>query len=105
MRVIEEVINNYSIDNFLGETVGPQFNEKVDLILIQNFEEFKDFDDCETQLCILLNKMGITEYTDKDIKKRLKILKVRLGKEKAMEVFNSIYKDDLQVLFSMSMSE
>lgn len=67
------------------------------MILIQNWDDFKEFDDAETQLCILLNKMGITEFTERDIKKRVKILKVRLGREKAMEVFNSIYKDDLQV--------
>ena len=77
--------------------LGVTWDEKTDLILISNYEDYKEFDDPETELCLLFNKMGISSFNERDIRRRVKTLKLEKGKEKAMEQFNNLYKDDMQV--------
>lgn len=77
--------------------MGPNWDEKSDLLLISNYADYQEFDDPETELCILFNKMGISSFNERDIKRRIKLLKLAKGKEKAMEVFNHMYKDEMQV--------
>jgi len=74
------------------------WDEKSDLVLIQNYEDYKDLPDCEAQLCLLFNKMNMNDFSIKDIKKRAKFLRLDRGKLKAQEIFNNIYKDSIRVI-------
>lgn len=67
------------------------------MILIQNYDDYKDFDDCADQLFHMFIKMHMSHFSPKDIKNRIKVLKLEKGKEKALEMFDLIYKDATRV--------
>jgi len=67
------------------------------LILIQNYDDYKDFEDIEAQLLLLFNKLNMNDFSIKDIKKRIKYLKLRQGKSKAQEKFDEIYQNSERV--------
>ena len=106
------------IENFNGETEGLNlrstklilllyllikgenaslWDEKSDMLLIQNYYDYKDLPDCEVQLCILFTKMNLPQFSTQDIKKRIKKLKLEKGREKAQEMFDMIYLEVIKV--------
>lgn len=72
--------------------------------MIQNYYDYKDLADCEAQLCILFNKMNMNDFSIKDIKKRVKDLKLDQGQLKAQEAFDERYKDSITVIDSQEIS-
>jgi len=73
------------------------------MILIQNYEDYKDLEDCEAQLCLLFNKLNMNDFSIKDIKKRIKVLKLHKGTNVAQEIYNERYRDTEKVIINMIM--
>ena len=78
--------------------MGPKWSDKTDLILIKNYDDYKDFENCEERLCVLFNSLNFTQFTKRDIKQRIKILKLRKGQKKAEELYNKLYKESFKVI-------
>lgn len=63
------------------------------MLLINSYDDYKDLPDCEDQLCLLFTKMNLHGFAPKDIKKRIKHLKLEDGKDRALGKFNLIYTE------------
>ncbi|CAD8205817.1 unnamed protein product [Paramecium octaurelia] len=82
------------VENYQQE--GPKkkviWTQKEDKILIENYEKYKDCEQPEEQLSLLLSQNGFTIKSPAEIRKRIRKFRLEEGNEKAIALYQQQYE-------------
>lgn len=73
------------------------WNQYSDSLLIKYYGEYENMDKCEEHLCLLLHSFSVNDISPKDIRKRIRQLKLHKSKEKAEQLFRELYSNSEKV--------
>ncbi|KAM3129508.1 hypothetical protein pb186bvf_018412 [Paramecium bursaria] len=94
----ELILRNYALEQNQDEPQIIQQERKAiwsqleDKTLIDNYERYKEFDNPEEQLSLLLNNLGFSMKSLQDIRKRIRKFKLSLGMDAAIKKYHQMYE-------------